>query len=334
MITASTKSNAHNSRKVIEDTTALGIDPDSKFAQEIPIYDHNAQSSFQEHVTFYDESTDNNITLGNMKEKAKAAFEVMQKSQAVVVEVEPWFVNNNMATEDFDRWEPFFVAFPEVADDRQMKFTNLAPLSEVAYRIKQRDQYLEEASDEPVPGENDRTHPVVKAQMEEQKAFTRYSLDAFYNGDGDDEDGAWVDMSPIHAIHTVLSPWSKHLIIGGREDGSLYCGRGPLFDSHVDVAIDLDRKINKHGERKIAVYNDKSKKDAMTNLDFNETHARYLGEKGRWEIDLDAIESVVRDLLAHQDIKYVSLHRITEKAYVTHKNPELRQKIEGYPGFE
>lgn len=335
-------------RSIVEDPSPLGINPDSKFGEEVPVYDHSGEKSLRPHLEYYEEAEDNNITLGNLDQKAAAAFEVMQKSQAVVVEVEPWFVNTHMGTEDFDRWEPFFVAFPEVTTDRQMKFTNLAPLSEVAYRISQRDSFLEEAQandlsgestdSDSVPDETDGVSPIVKAQIEEQKAFTRYTLDAFYNGepkdDGSRPTGAWVDLDPIHAVHTCLSPWAEHLIIGMHDDGSLYCGRGSLFDKHVDIAIDLDRRINEHGERKAAVYNDKSKKDAMNSLDFDETHARYLGEKARWEVDLAELETVVRELLSHESISYVSMHRITEKAYVTHLNPQFRHRIDGYPGFD
>ncbi len=330
----------------IEDPSPLGIDPDTKFSTEIPVYDHRETSTFTSRLRSYDESDENKITLGNISQKAKAAFEVMQQSQAVIVEVEPWFVNKHMGTERFDRWEPFFVAFPEIATGRQMKVSNLAPLSEVAYRIRQRDTYLSEAEstdqnityDATGDSEFKEFPPVVKAQIEEQRAFTRYSLDSFYNGKVVDEKGratgAWVDMDPVHAIHTVLSPWPQHLIVGSRDDGSLYCGRGALFDQHVDVAIDLDRRINDHNERKVAVYNDKSKKDAMNSLSFEETHARYLGEKARWEVDMGAIETVIRDLLKHEDIEYVSLHRITEKAYVTHINPSFRTRVEGYPAFD
>lgn len=331
MSSASSTGTRESQRQIVSDPTALGIDPDSPFGSEIPVYNHGGADSVKPHIQYYDDDDENNITLGNIKQKSEAAFELMKKSQAVLVEVEPWFVNKHMGTEEFDRWEPFFVAFPEIATGRQMKFTNLAPLSEIAYRLSQRDTHLEEGDNEDQSSEN--TEPVIKAQMEEQKAFTRYTLDSFYNGN-EDEDGTWVDMSPVHAVHTVLSPWPQHLIIGGRDDGSLYCGRGSLFDRHVDIAIDLDRRINEHGERKVAVYNDKSKKDAMNSLDFNKTHARYLGEKARWEVDMEALETVVRELLDHEDINYVSMHRITEKAYVSHVNPGFRQMVEGYPGFE
>lgn len=351
MSRASPTRTAESNSNTVSDPTPLGINPDSPFGSNIPVYNHGGTNDVQPHLQAYDDDDENNITLGDVSQKAAAAFELIQKSQAVLVEVEPWFVSKHMGTEDFDRWEPFFVAFPEIATGRQMKFTNLAPLSEIAYRFSQRDSHLDAAEAEAVEDvtiDGKGTPAIVKAQIEEQNAFTRYELDAFHNGYTCDEckpkhgnpvcddcdDGAWVDMDPIQAIHTCLSPWSQHLIIGGRDDGSLYCGRGPLFDRHVDIAIDLDRRINEPGERKVAVYNDKSKKDAMNSLDFNETHARYLGEKARWEVDMGALETVVRDLLAHDDINYVSMHRVTEKAYVTHVNPEFRQAVEGYPGFE
>ncbi|MFO7751998.1 MAG: hypothetical protein R6V41_02630, partial [Desulfobacteraceae bacterium] len=79
--------------------------------------------------------------MGDVEKKAEAAFELIQKSQAVLIEIEPWFVNKHMGTTDFDRWEPFCVGFPEVAQGRQMKFSNMAPLSEITYRLSQRDTF-------------------------------------------------------------------------------------------------------------------------------------------------------------------------------------------------
>lgn len=329
-------------RSIVSDPSPLGIDPDTEFGEEIPVYDHSGPGSLKPHISYYDENPENNISLGDVAQKCNAAFEALQKTQAVLVEVEPWFVNRHMGTKQFDRWEPFFVAFPEVTRNAQMKFSNLAPLSEVAYRISQRDSYIEEATQSDLPDaatdSPDEYPPIVKAQIAEQEAFSRHTLSSFYNGeppsDGERATGAWIDQDPIHSIHTCLSPWPQHLILGARDDGSLYCGRGALFDKHVDVAIDTDRRVNDHGERKVAVYNDKSKKDAMNSLAFDETHARYFGEKARWEVDMAAIETVVRDLLAHDDVRYVSVNRITEKAYMTHLNPDFRGVIDGYPGFE
>lgn len=323
-------------RNVVDDPSPLSINPDGEFGENVPVFNHTGESSLKPHVTHYDESPDNSITLGNVDQKINAAFEVLQKSQAVLVEIEPWFVHEYMGSDDFDRWEPFFVAFPETAPDQQMKFSNLAPLSEVAYRIRQRDSFLEQAQTSDAVDNSEEPDPVVKAQIEEQKAFCRYTLDSCYNGP-DGEDGVWIDQEPVHAIHAVLSPWAQHLIIGARDNGELYCGRGAMFDKQVDVAIGLNRRAreyNGRNERKVAVFNDKDKKNALNGLPWDDTHARYIGQKGRWEVDLAALETVVRELLSDDDIQFVSMHRITEKAYVTHMNPGFRNRIHGYPGFE
>jgi predicted GIY-YIG superfamily endonuclease len=329
----STPQNQQPNTSLVEDTTLLGIDPDSEFAAEVPVYNHDRPHEIRDRLKQYNENDSNNLTLGDLKHKAVTAFEIIQKSQAVLVEAEPWLISRHMETDQFDRWEPFFVAFPEIASEH-MKFTNLAPLSEIAYRLNERNEFLQMHKQGKTVEHSD-YDPMVHAQMQEQLAFARYELDAVAGLESlEEDDGLWIAPTPIKAIHACLSPWQQHLIIGSRDDGSLYCGRGPLFDRHVDVAIDLDRRINEHGERKVAVYNDKSKKNAMNALDFDKTHARYLGEKARWEVDMAAIETVIRSLLMHDHIEFVSLHRITEKAYVTHVNPEFRQMVEGYPAFD
>ncbi len=333
-----------NNTHIVSDTAPLGIDTTTPFSQTTPVIDHFENDVLENILEYYDSCRSNNVDLGDVIQKAHAAFEVLMKTQAVIVEVEPWFISDKMGTDNFDRWEPFCVGFPEVAIDRQFKLTNIAPLSEVSYRIKQRDEYLQQAqnidsaTESTVPKQ--RNHPVVKAQIEEQKAFTRYTLDACYSPDYDTysnpserDDGLWIDQSIIQAVHTHLQPWPHHLILTSNENGKLHCGRGPLFDSHVTIAIDVDRRKNKQGERKVAVYNDADTKHVLNNLDFEKYHQRYLPQKARWEIDLSKIEKFVKTILTSNDVDYVSIHRCTEKAYMTHIRPQFRQDIEGYPAL-
>jgi hypothetical protein len=178
----------------------------------------------------------------------------------------------------------------------------------------------------------------LDAKKEEHKAFTRYELDCCYTGSKDNpsQRGVWVDMTPIKTIHTCLSPWHEHLIVGKNDDtGELYCGRGAQFDDHVDIAIDLDRRTGNYdaNERKVAVYNDKEQKDAMEGLSFDETHRQYLGAKARWEIDMSSIDAVIGELLNHSNVSFVSMNRIMEKEFILNCNSAFRNEINGYPGF-
>lgn len=327
----------------IDNPSALGIDPETTFAQNVPVFEHTGPNSLYPLFESYDTDPDNGVSMGDITAKTAAAFEILQRSQALLIETEPWFVNKYMQ-DDFDRWEPFFVAFPEVTRNRQMKFTNLAPLSEIAYRLGKRDDLRDEQAETPphhqqpgVDETDDKTAPIIRSIIEEQKAYTRYSLDSAYLGSTESPEtrGVFIDMSPITAIHAVLSPWPHHLIIGQHDDGSLYCGRGAQFDRYVDVAIDLDRRINKHGERKVAVYNDERTKDALKQLDFNSTHAKYLGPKRRWEIDIKSLNEAIPTLLNTDDVNYVSVHRVTEKAYLTHVDTGFFYKrMDNYPAWE
>lgn len=329
--------------KQITDPSPLGINPDTKFNEEVPVYSHNSMDTIELLFTDYTEDDETNIRLGNETQKAKNVIEVLKKSQAVLVEVEPWFVSQHMGSPEFDRWEPFFVAFPECARNRQMKFTNIAPLSEVSHRISQRDIALEKISgtqqDElSVSDTESISEQLRKAKNEEHKAFTRYELDCAYTGSEDSASkrGVWVDMKPIKTIHTCLSPWHEHLLIGvNDETGELYCGRDAQFSDHVDVAIDLDRRTSDYDkeERKVAVYNDKGQKDAIEQLDFDQTHRQYLGAKARWEIDAASIAYTVRSLLEHETIEFVSLNRIMEKEFIINYDKGFHTDINGYPGF-
>lgn len=327
----------------ITDPSPLGINPNTEFSNEVPVYTHNSAETIEMLLTDYSEDDSNDIRLGNEQRKAANVIEVLRKSQAVLVEVEPWFVSKHMGTRDFDRWEPFFVAFPECARERQMKFTNLAPLSEVSYRLSQRDIALQEITGSQqeeltTASETEISKQLRTAKAEEHKAFTRYELDCAYTGDEDSPSkrGVWVDMKPIKTLHTCLSPWHEHLIIGRNDDtGALYCGREAQFSDHVDVAIDLDRRVSKYDsdERKVAVYNDKGQKEAMESLDFEATHRQYLGAKARWEVDVASIARVVTELLEHESIEFVSLNRVMEKEYIINYDKGFHTNIEGYPGF-
>lgn len=317
--------------EVITETAPLGINPESAFAQTVPVIDHKDTNILQSIFTTYNEERKNNIRLGDTKKKACAAFDVMQKTQSVLIEIEPWFINKKMGDDQYDRWEPFCLGFPEVAIDRQLKVTNVAPLSEVTYQIEKRDSFLQKAQNTDEKVNTRITHPAVKAQIAEQKAFTRHTLDACYKGE--DENSLWIDKTITEAIHTHLTPWPHHLILTTDSNDELHCGRGPLFDEHISIAIDVDRRKNPQGERKVAVYNDTETKDVMNSLTFDEVHHRYYPQKARWEIDLSSLETFIQQTLTAENIDYISIHRSTEKAYMTHINPQFRNKIHGYPGF-
>lgn len=322
----------------IENPDVIGIPSDSEFAENVPVYNHTNATGIKNTLQAWHDADDNNVNLGDYVQKANAAFEIIQRSEAVLVEIDPWFVNEHMGTNQFDRWEPFFLAFPETTQNSQMKFENLAPLSEVAYHLTKREEFAEMHEDSrPVDGDN-RTASVHQ-QINEQRAYTRYELESHYNPDSDDPNnaGAWVDMTPIHALHGCFRPWHNHVLIGTNDTGEKYCGEGQLFDSYVDVAIDLDRRINDFGERKVAVYNDESSKDAMNLLnekyDFDDPdspHARYLGQKGRWEVDLNSLDTVIDELLGHESVEYVSMHTITAKAFITHIDAEFADTVHGF----
>lgn len=314
--------------------SALGITPDSKFAEEITVFEHGAPTTISHRFSPY-LTEDSNVSMGDHKQKAAAAFEVIQKSPAVLLEVAPWFVNNHMGDDEFDRWEPFVVGFPEYTSERQMMFTNLAPLSEVAYRIAERDKLLEETDPEGPPP-TDPQHPKALAHLQEYLAFSRFPLDAAYCNEGDgapEHRGVYIDAKPIDALHVCQKTWPQNLIIGQNDAGELYCGRSSLFDRHVDVALGLIRRTNQFDERKVAVYNDKSTKTALNALEFDATHAQYLGAKERWEVDLGALPTVISSLLNHDDIDYVSIHRVTERTHLIQYDPNFFTTIEGYPAL-
>ena len=325
-------------KRIVSNTEPLGIDTNTEFHNSVPVHDHGSSKSLQKIIKEYDTDANNNITLGNVSYKAEAAMDVLHKTPAVLIETEPWFVKQNMGTGAYDRWEPFVVAFPErTVNDTHMLFTNLAPLSEVAHQLSKRDIQLEKASDNNKSTENVST-AAIQAQKHEQLAFTRYELECCYNGETNPDDastnGELIHEEIVEGIHTCLSPWPQHLIVGAKDNGTLYCGRGSLFDEHVDVAIGLDRRIRKGKERKVALYNDRSTKDIIQRLDFDQTYRKYLGNKKRWEANMDAIEYIITELLIQDEVEYVSLHRSTEKAYTTHINPSFKGEIEGYPGFK
>jgi len=300
---------------------SIGIAANTEIAAERPVYEHRNVDGIEAVFTAYDADDSNNVSLGDVEQKATYVFEVLKSTNAVLVEIEPWFVNRYMGSDEFDRWEPFCIGFLETSlGDRQVKFTNLAPVSEITYQLSQRDIH-------------DDAENSVRA---EYRAMTRYALSACYNGDTDlppEKCGARVDMKPITAFHTAASSRADHLIVGSRDDGTMYCGRGQLNDKHVDVQIGLGWRENEYGEQKVTLWNDETTKDAVSELPFGETHARYLGEKQRWEVDFTAIETVLESLLQHDDVAFVSLHRLTEKAHRVETDAKLSDKIDGYPGF-
>lgn len=324
------------SKRTVRNPQPLGINPESTFNETVDVIDHPKPATLKEYFEAYD-SGESNVSLGNIDYKTKAAFDVLQKTQSVLIEVEPWYVNDKMGSKEYDRWEPFVVAFPEqTVNGNHMLFTNLAPLSEVAYQLKQRDIALEKIESE--KDTTDSTDATKRAQQHEQRAFTRYTLDCCYNGEeSENEDsglrGELINHKIISNIHACLSPWPQHLIVGV-SDGKLYCGRGSLFDEHVDIAIGIDRRKNEYNERKVALYNNRQSKDEIQRLDFDTTHAKYLGKKKRWEVDLDSVDYVIKTLLGEENIDYVSLSRTVEKAFITHIDSSFSNDIAGYPGFE
>lgn len=334
----------------VENKKAYGIDPKSEFGKSIPVHDHAIQTDFEDLFETVDNNAKNNVDMGNIEQKAEAAYEVLRKSQAVLVRVEPWYIHETMGktTDDkYDRWEPFFIAFPEITEGSQMNFTNLAPLSEITYRIKERNRLLNKTSKSVKDIKESDSEPpwqqhVVGAQTEELKAFTRYKIPCSYNGEeiddetyeivSDDANGAWLDKSIVKSIHIVSNPYDKHFIVGRGQDGSLYCDRGALFEDDIDVAIGIPRE-EEYNLHKVPIFNDKSSKDALNQLEWEETHMRYLGHKKRWQADLKALDTIITELLSHESIQHISVHRVTEKAFVTHYKPSFTNKIDYYPAF-
>lgn len=306
----------------------LGIDPESTFAENVPILKANTSTGIKERLLKYNEDPNNNVTLGDVEQKADAVAELLHKSNAILVETEPWLVNKHMGTEEYDRWEPFFVAFPEVTFDNQIKVSNLAPVSEISYQIKRRDEHLTEATKNPddVTTSDTNEYPIIKAQQNEQLAFSRHPLDSC-------ADEAALDHSIVESIYVNTRSWPEHLLVGIDDNDQLYCGRGELFEDVVDVAIGLDRRVSDYNERKVAIFNDKSTKNALKALPWDETYIKYRGNEQRWEANMDAINTIITELLQHESIDYVSLHRITEKAYKMHLNHSFGSNIDGYPGF-
>lgn len=315
----------------MEDPTTIGIPDESQLDSVIDLYNHETVDDLTTLLQTYDDH--GTVSINNPEYKAQVVFELLSKSQAVLVEAEPWLVDSLMTTDDFTRWEPFFIAFPERAWGTQMKFSNLAPLSEVHHVLTKRDTYYKMANgDEKTPANLD-TDPITLAQMFEQQAFTRHELSSFISEETVECDPSG-DTTTITAIHACPLPYSKHLILGRNKNNALYGGRGPQFDPHVDIAIDVDREINDYGERKVAIYNDKANKDALNSLDFSETHAEFLPKKSRWKADLSALETLIKELTAHKTVNYISINRITEKAYLTHFDADFLYNIPDYPFME
>lgn len=305
---------------------------ESEFEQSIPITNHESVDSVTDYLEECNER-EGDIDLGDIPNKAEATFELLQKSNALLIEIEPWFPHKYMACDEFDRWEPFIIGHFEGVIGRQIEVSNIAPLSEIAYQLQQRTKYLSAAESQ--DNDEKKTTHLQNALKNEHAAFTRYPLTACYNNNDETEPskGVRIDKNPIRSVHTHYTEWPHNLIIG-KKSNSLYCGRGALFDRHVDVAIEFDRYQNSHGEKKVALFNTKGTKDAVKTLDFDTCHIRYLGKKQRWEFDLQSLDHVIRNLLEHELIDYVSLHRITEKMFATFVDPSFRKSIAGYPAFD
>lgn len=315
------------------DTTQFGIDQNSEFVGEkdVDVINHADADEIQRRLEAYGEDEDNNITIKDAEQKAKAAFEVIARSDAVLVETQAWFVSKKMSDDTFDRWEPFFLAFPETTNNGQMLFRNMAALSEVAYTISQRDQYEQMARDGDEV-ENSDYSAIEQAQMAEQRAFTRYRLDSYHPKE-------WVDGSIIESVHVADVENQRDLLVSADGDGNLSCERGDI--EQADIGIELDRYVD-DGEFKVAVLTEAEDEitEAMKALDFDadnneddeySSHRKYKRTVGRWEVDLRSIPEVVEDLATAAGVDTVGVHRVTEKAVRVHVSNEFGQDIAGYP---
>lgn len=313
------------------------INTESEIADECPVYEHadtrskTVSDGIKKLLDAYDASGSNTVSLGNTYHKAHTATHLLKNTQCSLIELEPWFVSEHMGDTEFDRWEPFCLGQIETSvADRQLKVTQLAPLSEISYRLTHKPNTATTGDSSGLV-----TGDVTPATLAEYEALTRHRLASSYNGpqeEDPDKCGAILDMGLIRAIHTVASPHPStgHLIVGSQTDGSLYCGRGRLDGERVDVQIELGWRTGEYGEEKVAVYNTRATKGAVSDLPWEKTHARYLGNKHRWEVDFNSIETVLVELLSHDSVDFVSLHRATEKLYEQTTNGSFETKMSGY----
>lgn len=313
----------------------FSIEPDSNFANAVNTINHPSASSIEatlrQAIEVYNETEDDYpISLKNITEKAKAVHEILSRSRAVLVETSPGLVKATCGKEDDDygRFEPFFVAYPEYVSSGQMLFRSMAALSEVYHQIRTRDRYLE---GDLAPESDSEYTPEEAAARAEKDAFTRYQLDSFYDAESDpDHDGDYFDKGVIDAIHVDKSPIRNSLLIGSNNDG-LYAGRGNLSEG--DVTIGLDRLItdDKYANKKVEIHSEYKHRNAFASLSLPDTGALYNSHYyGKWEVDLSCLGTVINDLATHDEISLIGVHPITEAAYRREHNANFGEDIDGY----
>lgn len=312
----------------------LDIQEETHIAHQCPIYRHTNSGTqmpttgFQKLLTAYTTAPQNNRSLGSVTDKADTIHKLLTHTHCSLLELDPWLVSKHTGTEKFDRWEPFCLGHIESSvAGRQLKVTNLTPVSELNYRLNY--QTPAEPSTHFLPQNTD----ISQSTTNNYVTLTRHHLDASFNGHPNQpapHSGASIDSKAIRAVHVLPQSSTGHLIVGSQADGTLYCGRGQMNDTKVDIQIGLGWRTNEHNEEKVAVYNDYTSKSALTQLPWRHTHARYLGQKGRWEIDLSSIELTLKTLLEHPTVEYVSIHNTTESIYQEAYDGALDTKINGY----
>lgn len=316
------------------ETETFSIDPDSDFAANVDIINHSNSDSLEQAIrtaiTHYNETAgEYPISTKNVAEKATTVHEVLARSRAVVIETSPGLVKSTCGEEDpeFDRFEPFVVAFPEYTSERQMLFRGMAALSEVYHQMITRNRYRE--GDLTPDDDADRTAEEA-AQRAEQAAFTRYPLDSFYDSGDHEHDGEYFDKNVVDAIHVCKKPIRDCLLVGSNSDG-LYAGRGNFSEG--DVMVGLDRLVtdDRYENQKLEVFSEYEHRSAFSALSLPETGALYNQHfYGRWEADLDCLDTLIDDLASHEDVGLVSVHPITEAAYRREHDRGFGSDIVGY----
>lgn len=327
-VTREPSSSANNPavQELIQTDDELHVDPD--VVATFDVVDISGQRSIREIAEIH--HTTSELSDGSYFEQARnpdsklaAALEVISQTPAVLVKTRPSIVSTICGTDDFSRWEPFLVGFLETEASGQLLFRNVASLSEVAYTLSLRNQYLETHDS---GGELDGDFsPLEYAHLAEHRAYTRYALES-----GTDE--VWLDHNEVHAILGNATPISDALLVRSGRNG-LYCGRGQLMADASAVSFELDRETTTQNERKVRVFNNGGARDALnaaSDATFSETHLKYNDSVYHWECDLSGIERLIEYFLLKADVTSVSLHRTTELAIRNFRDGQFGAAIEGY----
>lgn len=313
----------------------FNVDPDTTFGSEVGVINHTNADSIEGVLrraveTYNDDDTEYPISMKNVAAKAEAAFDILSRSRAALIELnKPSLVKLKCGSADpnYDRFEPFFVAFPEYNRQRQMLFRGMAALSEVFHQINLRDQYLEGSR----TISDDSTYTAAQhAARAEKRAFTRYPLDSFYDGDDYDHDGEYFDKSVVDGIHVCKTPIRNSLLVGANGNG-LYAGRGNLSEGDVIIGLDRVMSDDRYENRKVEIRNEYAHRHALSGLSLPDTGALYNQHfHSCWEADLSCIENVVHGVASHDDVGLVSIHPITEAAYRREYDSAFGNDIDGY----